>query len=55
MSYKNVPLDESIIIKNRIPLLIRDENWLKLFSKSNNKVIVNLKEELSSLINKKKP
>lgn len=54
MSYKNVPLDESIIIKNRIPLLIRDENWLKLFSKSNNKVIVNLKEELSSLINEKK-
>lgn len=54
MSYKNVPLDESIIIKNRIPLLIRDENWLKLFSKYNNKVIVNLKEELSSLINEKK-
>lgn len=54
MSYRDVHLDESIIKKNRIPLLIRDKSWLKLFGKSNNKVIENLKDELTHLINKRK-
>jgi len=54
MSYKDVYLDESIIMKNKIPLLIKDKNWLKLFGKSSNKVIVNLKEELNNLVRRKK-
>jgi len=54
MSYKDVYLDESIIMKNKIPLLIRDKSWIKLFGKSSNKVIVNLKEELNNLVRRKK-
>ncbi|NLY77566.1 MAG: aminoacyltransferase [Tissierellia bacterium] len=54
MSYKDIQLDESIIIKNRIPLLIKDKNWINLFGKSSNKLIRNLSDELTELINKRR-
>lgn len=54
MSYKDIKIDESIMKRNRISLLIEDQNWLALFGKSTNKVILNLKEELMELVNKRK-
>ncbi|MCF6465485.1 hypothetical protein [Clostridium sp. Cult2] len=46
MAFKNINLDENIILKNKIPLLIEDKNWLKLFGNVNNRNIQYIKEEL---------
>lgn len=50
MAFKNIDLDENIILKNKIPLLIEDENWIKLFGETKNRNIQNIKEELSELV-----
>lgn len=50
MAYKNINLDENIILKNRIPLLVEDKDWLELFGNVNNKDIQYLKEELMELV-----
>lgn len=52
MSFKNIDLDENIILKNRIPLLVMDEHWAKLFGDIKYKNIQSLKEELTELIKK---
>ena len=54
MTYKKINLDENIITKNKIPLLIEDKNWLKLFSNVESKDIQKLKEELIQLIKEEK-
>ena len=54
MSFRNFNIDENIILKNKIPLLIKDENWLKLFENVNNKNIQYIKEELTELVKKEK-
>lgn len=54
MDYKNIDLDENIILKNKIPLLIEDKNWIKLFGDTNNRSIQHIKEELSKLVEKQR-
>lgn len=54
MAFKNVNLDENIILKNKIPLLIEDKNWIELFGNVNNKNIQYIKEELMKLVKKEK-
>jgi len=50
MSYKDIELDESIIAKNKIPLLINNKDWLNLFGKLNNKSIQSVKEKLEETV-----
>ena len=50
MAFKNINLDENIILKNRIPLLVIDENWLKLFGDVKFKNMQFLKEEINELL-----
>ncbi|QQY80023.1 hypothetical protein EDD65_101159 [Keratinibaculum paraultunense] len=54
MTYKDIDLDKDIIQKNKIPLLIEDENWIKLFGDVNDKNIQYIKEELMELVKKQK-
>ena len=53
MPFRNIEIDESIIIKNKIPLLVYDKEWKKLFGNIDNKDIINTKEKLIEAINKK--
>lgn len=48
--FKNIDLDENIILKNKIPILVLEENWLKLFGDIKYKNIQYLKEELNQLL-----
>lgn len=52
MFNKSINLDEDILLKNKIPLLINDPTWTKLFGEANDKSIQNTKEELIQLVNK---
>ncbi len=54
MVYKGIDLDKDIIQKNKIPLLIEDDNWIKLFGNVNAKNIQYIKEELMELAEKEK-
>lgn len=54
MFAKNINLDESILLKNKIPLLHNDDSWIKLFGDTNDKNIQNAKEELIELVSKEK-
>ncbi|MBZ2176019.1 hypothetical protein K8M07_12295 [Schnuerera sp. xch1] len=54
MYYKNINLDENIIIKNRIPLLIDNENWIELFQNTDNKNIQQNRDELIELVKRQK-
>ena len=54
MFSKDIDLDENIILKNKIPILIEDENWIKLFSDVDDKYIINHKEELEELLKEQK-
>lgn len=47
-------LDENIMFRNRIPVLVRDERWLELFGKVNDKDIKNYKEDLEKVLEKQK-
>lgn len=51
---KGINLDENILRKNRIPLLIHNSDWVKLFSDEKNKQIQESKEELQRLLIKEK-
>ena len=46
MSGKIISLDENILRKNRIPLLIEDPGWINLFGSVNNKQIQTAKNDL---------
>lgn len=54
MSYKKINLDKKIIVKNNVPLLVRNENWIKLFGNASNKNIQKIKDELNELVEKQK-
>ena len=54
MSYRGIDLDEDIIRKNKIPLLVEDDNWKELFGDIDNKNIQQIKEELMELIEKER-
>ncbi|WP_416198502.1 MAG: hypothetical protein ACFWUA_01960 [Sporanaerobacter sp.] len=54
MFSKDIDLDENIILKNKIPILINDENWIKLFSDVDDKYIKSHKEELEELLKEQK-
>lgn len=50
MFSKEIELDEKIIIKNRIPILVRDENWIELFYDVDDKDIQLARKELDALL-----
>lgn len=54
MFNKNINLDESILLKNKIPLLHNDDSWTKLFGNANDKNIQSAKDELIELISKER-
>ncbi|MCR2045620.1 hypothetical protein [Anaerosalibacter massiliensis] len=49
---KDIELDENIIFKNKVPILVRDEDWLKLFNQVDDKDIQDCKKELEELLEK---
>ncbi|MBU5313887.1 hypothetical protein KQI38_17815 [Tissierella carlieri] len=51
---RNISLDQSILLKNKIPLLYNDESWVKLFGDVNDKNIQSAKEELIQLVSKER-
>ncbi|NLW21725.1 MAG: hypothetical protein GXY88_00475 [Tissierellia bacterium] len=54
MAFKRINLDKDIIRKNKIPLLIEDSNWIKLFGQVKDKNIQYLKDEVTHLVEKKR-
>lgn len=50
MFMKNIDLDENIILKNNIPILIKAEDWIALFNDVNDRAINNNKEILQNLL-----
>ncbi len=54
MIFKNIDLDENIVLKNKIPLLIENEDWIRLFGNIKNRNIQHIKEELTELVKKEK-
>ncbi len=54
MAFKNIDLDQNIMLKNKIPLLIEYKEWLNLFGNVNNKNIQYIKEELVELVKKER-
>lgn len=51
---KNIDIDYSVIFTNKVPLLINDETWNKVFGNLNHKDLKELKEELKKLTIEKK-
>jgi uncharacterized protein YbaP (TraB family) len=51
---KDVIIDEKIMLKNKVPILLNDSSWDKLFGNSDDKSIQNAKEELIQLVSKEK-
>lgn len=54
MRYNKLDIDEKIMLKNKIPLLIEDESWISLFGDTSNREIKKAKEELSKLVEENK-
>lgn len=54
MAKKCIQLDESILYKNKVPILVKDETWLKLFGHVEERSISNLKEELEKLLSEER-
>ena len=52
--FRYINLDEKIILKNKIPLLIKNSDWIKLFGDVNHRSIQNVKKELTELVDKEK-
>lgn len=52
MANKDINLNKSILRQNKIPILLNDPSWIKLFGNTNDKNIKNSKEELVRLISK---
>lgn len=50
MGKKYIQLDELTVYKNKVPILVEDETWLKLFGNVEEKSIIFLKEELEELL-----
>lgn len=47
-----IDIEETIIAKNRIPILIKDATWLKLFGDTGDRLINNARKELEELLEK---
>jgi len=47
---KNIDLDENIILKNNVPILIKDENWIRLFGNVDDRAIQFNKQILQELL-----
>lgn len=47
MVFRNINLDENAVLKNQLPLLILDENWLKLFGDVRFKNMQALRREIN--------
>lgn len=47
---KTIEIDKDILRKNKIPLLYKDQNWIDLFSKVENKKINSAKAELEEKV-----
>lgn len=54
MFNRNINLDESILLRNKIPLLYNNDSWIKLFGNSEDKNIKNARENLIELISKER-
>lgn len=54
MFSKTIDLEENIILKNRIPILVNDENWSKIFGELEDKAIQSTKDELEELLKEQK-
>lgn len=51
---KKIGIDYSLILKNKVPLLINDDSWKKIFGNVNDKGLVDSKNELERLLSKQK-
>ncbi|SCG83920.1 hypothetical protein DW1_2356 [Proteiniborus sp. DW1] len=49
-----IDIEKDIIAKNRIPILIKDATWLKLFGDAGDKLINNARKELEALLEKQR-
>lgn len=52
--FRNIELDENIIKKNKIPILIKDREWQKLFQDNLTKSMEKLAQQLEELIAEEK-
>ena len=52
MIFKNIDLDGNNVLKNKVPLLIKEKDWIRLFGNVKNKNIQYIKEELTELVKK---
>lgn len=50
----NINLEQSILAQNRVPVLVKDDQWLKLFGNTVDKSINNARKKLETLIEKEK-
>jgi len=50
MFSKDVDIDYNIILKNKVPLLINDQAWKRLFLESNDRSLQNIRKELEDLV-----
>lgn len=50
MTYVNIKLDDSFNLKYKIPILIKDKDWLKLFSEVDNRAIKKYSGKLLDLL-----
>jgi len=46
----NIDIDSSLILKNKIPILVRDPMWINLFGEIEDRTIDNLKQELKGIL-----
>jgi uncharacterized coiled-coil DUF342 family protein len=52
--FRNIELDENIIKKNKVPILIKDREWQKLFQDNLTKSMEKLAQQLEELIAEEK-
>jgi predicted nucleic acid-binding Zn-ribbon protein len=52
--FRNIELDENIIKKNKVPILIKDREWQKLFQDNLTKSMEKLTQQLEELIAEEK-
>lgn len=54
MGFKKLDIDNKIILKNKIPLLFKDPDWIKLFGNTGDKNIRETRNELIKLLQDEK-
>lgn len=53
MFSKDIDIDYNIILRNKIPLLVNDKNWIEIFGDVDDKNIQNFSKELKNTIKEK--